>query len=103
MAAEGILQLQDVVVHSIAAVSDAPRGVLVHRPSKEFDLYALLELEPGEVAVATPPDETPPEMLEDAVEAMDDEGEGGDGVEVAGSTLAGTDIDSFEEFLFSWK
>lgn len=102
LAAEGIMQLQEVVIHSIATVSDAPRGVGVHLPSKEFDLYALLEIEPGDGTTEPLPDETPSVNASEDAEHMECDND----LAIANPAMPGIDgddIDSFEELLFSWK
>ena len=102
IAAEGILQLHDVVVHSISAVTDAPQGISVHLPFKEFDIYALLELDPGESCAEPQPDVTLAQPPEEQLTDADEETE----VELGGADMhemITEDIYSFEDFLFSWK
>jgi hypothetical protein len=42
------MQLREGVMHSIWSVTDAPEGIKVRLPSKEYDIYSLLELEFGD-------------------------------------------------------
>jgi hypothetical protein len=78
-AAEGILQLQGVVIRSISGVTVASQDISVHLPSKVFDIYAVLELEPVEICADPPPDEPP---LEEQLRDADEEG-----VEIAGAKI----------------
>ncbi|KAI1612125.1 fungal-specific transcription factor domain-containing protein [Exophiala viscosa] len=101
IAAEGILQLHEVVVHSISAVTDAPQGISVHLPSKEFDIYALLEMDPGD-SCSEPPLDDLAQPQEEQLRDVDEEE-----LEIAGvddvHEMITEDIYSFEDFLFSWK
>lgn len=86
-------------MHSIWSVTDAPEGVDVRLPSKEYDIYALLELEPGDDDTEDQPNQSV-SVEENQLGIEEDFGT----VEIEnGFELTSEDITSFDAFLASWK